>query len=253
VLALKPQTATQEMRVKAVRIIFFLLIVFLAIPEFMLGVPSLVNGIRAHGDVWSVRHDYFTDAAITLIGGLLAVGFAAWGAFWPGKTNWLRFVVATGIVLLMLVSIPSWYYPETQGAASRIKRRMYDAQLAAEQWSQAKGKYPLTAEELKAALGPPMPSSADVSPFHRGSGEQVPFEWGFAANASGPTLRADRPAVINYAVDADGKHFWITATTLAKPVGDEVTMLKEGGSPLVIPGELQPPPTPPAAVTPKKK
>src|SRR5437870_4522964 len=99
------------MRVKAVRIIFFLLIVFLAMPEFVLGVPSLMNGIRAHGDVWSVRHDYFGDAAITLIAGLLAVGFAAWGAFWPGKMNWLRFLVATGLTLLMAATLGSWYTP----------------------------------------------------------------------------------------------------------------------------------------------
>src|SRR5437016_2956555 len=102
------------MRVKAVRIIFFLLIVFLAMPEFVLGVPSLMNGIRAHGDVWSVCHDYFGDAAITLIAGLVAVGFAAWGAFWPGRTNWLRFLVAAGIVLLMAVSLPSWYMDPPQ-------------------------------------------------------------------------------------------------------------------------------------------
>ncbi len=54
---------------RVVRIIFFCLIVLLSLPEMAIGVPSLANAVRAHGDVWSVRHDYLGDALFTLIPG----------------------------------------------------------------------------------------------------------------------------------------------------------------------------------------
>lgn len=231
---------------KAVRIIFFLLIVFLAMPEFVLGVPALLNGIRAHGDVWSVRHDYFTDAAITLVAGLLAVGFAAWGAFWPGKTNWLRFAVAAGIVLLMAVAIPGWYMEPSRHGASRVHSKMRELQDTAESWAQAHGTYPMAVNDLAPAPGPA--SDSAPSPYRR-AGKNLPFEFAFAGNATGPTLRAERPGVLYYNVTADGRHYWITGTALAKPVGSEVVMVTEGssGPPLVLTGALEPPaPVPPS-------
>ncbi len=54
---------------RVMRIIFFCLIVFLALPELTIGTVSLANALRAHGEVWSVHHDYFGDALVTLIPG----------------------------------------------------------------------------------------------------------------------------------------------------------------------------------------
>ena len=55
---------------RVVRIIFFLLIVFLSLPEMMIGFPSLWNAVRIHvSDVWYVRHDYLGDALFMLIPG----------------------------------------------------------------------------------------------------------------------------------------------------------------------------------------
>jgi hypothetical protein len=57
------------MRMRVMRIIFFLLIVFLALPEMRIGIPSLAYAVRAHGDVWSIRHNYVGDALFVLIPG----------------------------------------------------------------------------------------------------------------------------------------------------------------------------------------
>ncbi len=236
---------------KVVRVIFFCLIVFLALPEFVLGVPALMNGIRAHGDVWSVRHDYFGDAAITLIAGLLAVGFAAWGAFWPGRTNWLRFLVATSIVFLMAVSIPSWYAAPEMRSRSAMTGRMRTLQVAVDSWGNDHGRFPLTDAELKEAASAGEVRVGD-SPFQRG-GVPVQFELALISSAAGPVLHAERPAVLYYAVDADGKRFWISATTLEKSVGNAVVMVGEGssGPPFVIEGKLEAPA--PAAPAPTSK
>jgi hypothetical protein len=241
------------MRVKAVRIIFFLLIVLLAIPEFMLGVPSLINGIRAHGDVWSVRHDYFGDAAITLIAGLVAVGFAAWAAFWPGKANWLRFLVATGIVLLMLVSIPSWYMDPPRHAASKVHSKMRELQDGAETWAQAHGRYPMAVADLTPAMLGPAFGGA-LSPYRRAQ-KDLPYELAFDRNATGPAVRTERPGVVYYNVAPDGSHFWITGTALAKATGNEVVMVREDstGPPLVLTGALEPPAPAPSSQPAKKK
>lgn len=61
---------------KVPRIILFVLILFFALPELAIGVPALVNGIRARGEVWSVQHNYFGDAAFALIPALCAIVLA---------------------------------------------------------------------------------------------------------------------------------------------------------------------------------
>ncbi len=55
---------------RVVRIIFFVLIVFLSLPEMAIGFPSLVNAVRVHtSDAFYVRHDYLGDALFMLIPG----------------------------------------------------------------------------------------------------------------------------------------------------------------------------------------
>ena len=122
---------------KVLRFVFFLLIVFLSLAEFRLGFASLADGLHARGDFWSVRHDYFGDAAYCLVPGILAVFFAAWGAFRPGRQNWLRFLVATGLVLLMAVAIPSFYGAPQARARSSVAGRIYDLRDAVEAFEKA--------------------------------------------------------------------------------------------------------------------
>jgi hypothetical protein len=71
--------------------------------------------------------------------------------------------------------------------------------------------------------------------------------------ATGPALRAERPAVIHYAVDSTGTHYWITGTGLPSAVASSAIVLPqsqtEGGPPTVIEGKLEPsaPTTEPAS------
>lgn len=226
---------------KAVRIIFFVLIVFLSLPGLTLGITSLLHGVRARGDVWSVEHSYFGEAAGALIPTAIALLFAALGAFRPGRLNWIRFALATAIVLFMAATIPSWYYPPEQRARSAIASRMHQVKSAVELWGAERGKYPLSGQELAEAI-----KSAGIevrtARFQRGR-QPVEFEITTSAGASGPVTRAERPGVVQYAVSAEGTRYWITATTLPKAVSAQATLVTEsrGGPPQVMEGRLEPP------------
>ncbi len=55
---------------RVMRIIFFCLIVLLAMPELRFGTSALLNGFQAHrAGIWSVRHDYYTEAILLLVPG----------------------------------------------------------------------------------------------------------------------------------------------------------------------------------------
>jgi hypothetical protein len=240
------------MRVKAVRIIFFLLIVFLAMPEFVLGVPSLVNGIRAHGDVWSVRHDYFGDAAFTLIAGLLAVGFAAWAAFWPGKANWLRFVVATGLALWMAATLGSWYTPPLVEQRRAVNDKVWEMGTAAQAWASENGSFPLNDGDVVQLMTTGRLRLGD-SPFQHGRAV-VPYELKVISKASGPVFQTPRPGMIYYAVDATGQRFWITGTGLSAPISMETVVIEDGrkGGRLVMTAEIESPNPATVKTEPKK-
>ena len=76
------------------------------------------------------------------------------------------------------------------------------------------------------------------------------YEYVLASGATGPVLRADHPAVIHYAVDSTGTHYWITGTVLPSAVAGSAIILTESqggaGPPRVIEGKLEP-----SAPTPK--
>jgi hypothetical protein len=237
------------MRVKVLRILFFCLIVFLAVPEFRIGYSSLADGIRARGDLWSVRHNYFADAAFGLIPGVLALLCASMGAFFAKRLNWLYSLLATGIVFYMAVAIPSFYGAPQARARSSVNGRMLDLKSAVESYATEKGGYPRTSDEVELAL---RPARFDYhSPYQR---KGVPVEYQIVplAGATGPALGAARPALLHYAVDAAGTRYWITGTMLPAAVSDHAIILSGYGEagPLVVEGKLEPPsPPPPPAPT----
>ena len=241
---------------KVVRIIFFCLIVFMALPEFMIGVPSLIAGIRSHSsDVWSIRHDYFAEAAFTLIAGFLAVFLAGWCAFRAKKHNWIYSLFATGIVFFMAVQIPDFYMDPAGRVRSTTASKMQYVQAVMDKWGNDKGNYPRDAAEVALALKDTNLGAAEPlgpSRYQRGD-HAFDYEVVTTTNASGPKLGGTRPGLLNYSVDASATHYWLTGTTLPAPVSNSVIALQEtnGGPPLIILGELTPPPAP--TPTPKKK
>jgi hypothetical protein len=234
----------QEMSMKVLRIVFFLLIVFLALPEFAIGYSSLANGLHARGDVWSVRHDYFGDAAYCLIAGVLAVFFAAWGAFRPGRHNWLRFLVAAGIVLFMAISIPSWYYPPQRHAEVAVQGKLLELQEALGPWCVERHRFPLTEQELAAALSRAHVSMNEES-LYQHAGAPLLYQAVVVPNAkAGSGVPRERPAVLYYFVSADGTQAWVLATALPAPVSK--TVITTGDAFVSLPPcSLEPaPPTP---------
>jgi hypothetical protein len=227
---------------KLVRIILFVLIFFLALPEFAFGIPSLLNGLRALGDVWSVQHNYFGDAAVVLVPAMFAIFLAYWGAFRAQKLNWLYSLVATGIVLLMAAAIPSWITMPKERAAAHVKVKIYELARAAEMWAEEKGAYPLTDAELAEALQRARLGGNRDSLYQR-KGTPVPYETTVVASAVGPVLRSERPAVIYYGVAADGRRYWITGTALPAEISESVVSVGEHGRSraFIATGDLDPP------------
>jgi len=242
--------------VRAMRILFLAMVVFLALPEFVFAVRGISQGIAARGDVWSVQYAYFRDAWI-LIPDLAAVALAAIAAFRPIKHNWVLFLAAALIVLFLAANLPSWYVPPEMRARSMTMSSMRALQHAVEDWGAERGNYPRNAIELERAL-----KKTDfhrASPFQR-KGEPLDYELMINADAHDAVASSDRPGVLHYAVRLNGSEYGITATTLPEPVSGKVVMLAEGdsGPPWVLTGKMPPPapvrrPSPPMKNSPRKK
>ena len=242
---------------KIVRIIFFCLIVLLALPELAIGGGSLYHAVRALGDLWSIRHGYLLDAAVSLIPGILAVLLATVGAFRPARRhNWVLFVFATGITLFTAMALPSWLSAPLAGAKASTTERMREIESAVQDWAPEHKHFPRTAAEVEEAVRPS--DFQRPSPYQRG-GRPVEYEVVTVTNATGPALKADKPGVVFYSVDEAGERYWITGTTLPEVVSDHPTMVPVMAFPydanklLVIEGKLEPPPPPAPPPTAKKK
>ncbi len=227
---------------KIVRIVFFSLIALFCLPLLIGGGTELIQGIRARGNIWSVHSDYFVVAGFLSVPALLALLFAGLGAFRPGRFNAVNWVLAVGILLYMAVAIPSVLTNPTWRAASSVLGRMRTLQTAAEAWAQVQGSYPLTQQDLsEASKG--ADSGTDDSRYQR-KGQKLQYEYVLTPGATGPVLRADRPAVIHYAVNSTGTHYWITGTVLPSDVASSAIVLRESqaenGPPWVIEGKLEP-------------
>ena len=224
---------------KVVRIIFFCLIIFLALPEMIIGFPSLADGFRAYGDTWSVRHSYFGDALFMLVPGFLAILAAGYGAFVAKRHHWIYAGISAFIVIYMAIAIPSWLISPKNRGAMAVQLKMYDLQHAADEWSSAKRVYPRTPQELAEALHIEQLDDHATSPYQRRHAP-VAYETRFLNNATGPQFPTDRPGVLVYAVDSAGQHYWITGSVLPKSVSRDVIALTEGvhDQPFVLAGEL---------------
>jgi len=228
---------------KILRLILFALVLFLTLPMFAIAVPSFLNGLRAGGDVWSVQHSYFADAAVALIPALLALALAYGGAFRAKKQNWLYFVCAFGITLMMATAIPGYFGLPKHRAESALRMKMREIQQAADTWAVEHPQYPLNEQELAAALGKPRLQDGSMSRFQR-KGAVLPYEFSVVVDAAGPVERAPRPGAIYYAVSPDGRRYWLTGTSLPDMVSETAVLVSESGSgpPFVAAGELPAPP-----------
>ena len=221
---------------RVMRILFFAMIVFLALPEFVFGVRGISQGMAARGDIWSVQHNYF-GAAWVLLPDLAAVAIAGVAAFRPIRRNWVLFLAAAIIVLFLAVNLPSWYVPPEMRARSMTMSSMRTLQHAVDDWSAEHGSYPRNAVELERALK--KAGFQRASPFQR-KGEPLEYQIVINADAHDPVTSSERPGVLHYAVRLNGSEYWITATTLPEPVSNQVMMMTEGdsGPPWVLTGKL---------------
>lgn len=223
------------MRVRILRFILFVLIVFLALPEFAMGIPSLLNGIRARGDIWSVQHDYFGDAAFLLIPGLIAVALALHGAFFARRANWVYFFLGGGLAFLMAVAIPGWLRMPQRRAEVDVSTRLLELSRAVGPWCSEHRRYPLTDAEVSQALTNAQVNTRVASKYQRG-GRVLQYETVIVPNSNPGTMpQPDRPAVLYYLVSTDGSEHWVLGSGLAAPVSEKVTIVPAGHDLIVAP------------------
>ena len=177
---------------------------------------------------------------------MLAAGF---GAFFAKKLNWLYFLVAATLVVYMAIAIPSFYLSPEIRADYDVQGKMRQVQTAVETWEDEHGKFPATDAELAQAITLAK-VRLDDSPFQR-AGHPVPYQVKLAANAVKPVSAAEQPATIYVAIDTTATHYWMSASTLPKPVADYAIPVPESrfNPQFVITGEAEPPSP---AVTPAK-
>jgi hypothetical protein len=142
---------------------------------------------------------------------------------------------------MMAIAIPGWLTMPQHRAEFAVRLKMRELEQAAGSWSEEKGSYPLTREELAAALAQAKLSGGQASKYQRG-GAVVAYEVLVVSDATGPSVRAERPAVLSYAVSGDARRFWITGTALPAEVSESVVPVSEPtGKMFVVTGELAPP------------
>ena len=143
----------------------------------------------------------------------------------------------------MAIAIPSFYLSAELRARYKMQDEMRSVQTAVEAWGNEHGKFPLTDDELRKSL-----AGARVdgeSPFQR-AGKPVPYKQLLILIPGSLWLKTpctESPGTVCYTVDSSGTHYWLTATTLPRPVSREVVPLAESPNApqFVISGEAEPP------------
>ena len=88
----------------------------------------------------------------------------------------------------------------------------------------ATGEFPLSEEELKKAVGN---LASEVSPYMQ-SGKRISFDLKFVTNGGIPySTNPERPGIVYYAVESDGKQFVLTISGLNTPISDRTSMMRE--------------------------
>jgi hypothetical protein len=87
-------------------------------------------------------------------------------------------------------------------------------------WSTEHGRFPLTLKELDNVLG----STMMTSPYRQG-GNTLNYQVEFVPNRSAPYQTAPaRPGIVYYAVDPNGRQYWLTLSGLNAPYADRPSM-----------------------------
>jgi hypothetical protein len=168
--------------------------------------------------------------------------FAA-GVAWTGASlvgigaTWYSFTRRRfyGIGALLALVIGSWEMASLPGLNPRVQMLGQvtsllghaDHSLAA--WDETHDRFPTDETELLDALSRRPQSEARL--FYVGRRE-LPYTVKMVANATGPYVGSlpERPGVFVYAVRKDFLEYWITVTTLDRPVGGQVVFHRAAGN-----------------------
>jgi len=86
------------------------------------------------------------------------------------------------------------------------------------------GGFPLSEEELKRLVGN---LAFEVSPYMQ-NGKRISFDLRFIANRGTPyCTNPEKPGIVYYAVDSDGKQFVLTISGLNTPTSNRASMMEE--------------------------
>ncbi len=142
-------------------------------------------------------------------------------------------------MLFFAVSIPGWMNAPETGARMALSQKMSDIESAVTKYGLENGHYPRTEDEITAAI---RQTPLGESRYQR-DGAPVQIWLIGHLKAKGPSFLADRPGIINYAVNEDGTRYWITASMLPAATSTTAVPLQrpDDGSPFTLTAELEPP------------
>lgn len=214
---------------KAIRWLAIVVAIFGALanlPAVLTGFSFLGSWIRLHtSEGPCFQWGYFSGAVACLLFSGFGVAMAA-RAIWKRKLCILASVVSLTIGLAGMIELPE-IGPRLE-MADATQKLMGHADHSLSDWDERQGRFPSNEQELSKALAI-RPLDEPAVFFQRG--KAIPYGVRIITNATGPALALvpPNPGTIVYSVRSDYKEYWLTVTTLRKPVGGPVVLEHIGG------------------------
>lgn len=210
--------------------------VFLGLVPLLLVVVAVVivvGEVRPRDPSWySVRDENVLGHAFTYaVAG--CVGLFGCRRLWRTDAGW-KWALVPVAVMLAGVAIPNFEYGHhgspLDRASFNMLQRLATFAASSKQLAQEQGRF--TCDPSAEQFGPSR---------YIHNGRRLPYVVLCVPNATGPALGSppERPGTLVFAVSADRKQAWFTATVLARGADQHATWLTRQGQPAVITFSVQ--------------
>jgi len=204
-----------------------LLGVMLSLIPLSFGVGLMRDWLRVKRDPGaSFNYEYLLFGMVWVLAASIGLIPVVYASFKSAPSKFLSaWAVAVGLTSAYLT--PEFNPQTSMLTAATGATREIEQNLIA--WDGIHGRYPMDANELADAVGSEFLSER---PVFRRQGKAIPYRLRFVPNATGPYeyQDVDEPGMLVYAVSSNFREFWLTMTTLDKPVGGRTVFLRAPGA-----------------------
>ncbi len=222
------------------------LAIFLNLWALIFGLRDLSTWLQARfGGPYHLADLEWTSSGLLLLGWFaVAVAISVYPVVKP-KTSGAPVVLPILIGLVGMSAVPSstWFVYSAEGIARyRVVNRAGRLHSLAASWLATHDTFPSSDAELQEVFR--QISEGPSAYAHQGA--PLPYRAVFVGNAHGPVLQPalPEPAVLYYALNEAGSHYWITLSVLDAPSSEKAVILRQGDAPKVFEEQLPEQPNP---------